>query len=323
MVTRRQFLQATAAVGIGGWAASSTMAVGPTSRRAVNADLPDRSIFPADNAWNRDISKEPVDSNSDVLVKSVGLDRPLHPDFGTTWNDAPWGIPYIVVARDQPRVPVKFEYVDESDAGPYPIPADAPIEGGAKSDGDRHVIVIDRDEWKLYELFAAYPQDGGKSWRAGSGAIFDLKTNDLRPAGWTSADAAGLPIFPGLARYDEAVTCGAIRHALRFTCRTTRRAYISPARHFASKHTDAHLPPMGMRVRLKRDVDVSKFPKSARVILDALKHYGMILADNGGDWFVSGAPDSRWKDDEIDTLKRIMGSDFEVVKMGETRDEHG
>jgi hypothetical protein len=177
--------------------------------------------------------------------------------------------------------------------------------------------MVDADNWVLHELFAAYPENGGAAWRAGSGAVFDLKTNDLRPAGWTSADAAGLPIFPGLVRYDEAVELGAIRHALRFTARRTRRAYVSPARHFASRITDPNLPPMGMRVRLKAGFDLSGFPRSVQPILQAMKTYGMFLADTGSDWYVSGAPDPRWSDSELAAVRRVRGRDFEVVKMGE------
>ena len=216
-------------------------------------------------------------------------------------------------------MPVTFEYDDESDPGPYPIPPNAPIEGGAGATGDRHVLVVDVDNWRLYELFDARPVGGGASWTAGSGAVFDLYSIALRPGGWTSADAAGLPIFPGLVRYDEAVTRGVIAHALRFTCPVTRRAYVDPARHFASSRTDPNLPPMGMRVRLKASVDISGFPPEVRVILTALKTYGMLLADNGGAFFVSGAPDPRWNDANIDTMKRLRGSDFEVVEMGPIR----
>ena len=280
----------------------------------VNEPLPGRTVFPADNAWNRDISAEPVDPNSANLIASCGATRSLHPDFGTTYEGVPWGIPFVTVRGDQPKVPVSFYYDDESDQGPYPIPPDAPIEGGPDAGGDRHVIVLDVDNWTLYELFDARPVNGGASWTAGSGAIFDLSSNALRPEGWTSADAAGLPIFPGLARYEE-VAAGTIAHALRFTCPTTRRAYVPPARHWASSQTNPNLPPMGMRVRLKASVDISTFPADVQVILTALKKYGMILADNGGGFFVSGAPDSRWNDENIDTLKRIKGSDFEVVRM--------
>ncbi|MDB5350288.1 MAG: hypothetical protein JWN86_1535 [Planctomycetota bacterium] len=275
--------------------------------------LGNRRIFPADNPWNRDISKHPVDPASEDLIRSIGLEKPLHPDFGTVYEGRPSGIPYVLVTGRQPRVPIRFEYADESDPGPYPIPDDAPIEGGPDGTGDRHVLVLDQQRWILYELFNAHKD--GRGWRAGSGAVFDLKKNGSRPAGWTSADAAGLPIFPGLVRFDEVIETKAIRHALRFTCRATRRAYVAPARHFASQSTDPNLPPMGMRVRLKASVAIDKFPEPARVILAALKTYGMFLADNGSDWFVSGAPDPRWDDEAIGTLKRIKGRDLEVVKM--------
>jgi hypothetical protein len=283
----------------------------------ANASLHGKRVFGADDPWNRDISQEPIDPNSDVLVASIGKAKSLHPDFGTVYNGAPSGIPYIVVDGKQPKVPVQFEYPDESDKGPYPIPPDAPIEGGPSSKGDRHVLVIDRDNWKLYETFSSYPQDGGKSWKAGSGAIFDLTKNTLRPATWTSADAAGLPVFPGLVRYDEIVEQKELTHAIRFTIVKSRRAYVAPARHWASNSDDPKRPPMGMRVRLKADYDISKFPASAQVILKGLKKYGMIVADNGGDWFISGAPDPRWNDGELETLKRVKGKDFEVVKMAE------
>ena len=272
--------------------------------------LPSRTVFPADNAWNRDVSGDSVDPNSDSLIAACGAARSLHPDFGTTW-----GIPYTVVSGTQPKVPVSFDYDDESDPGPYPIPSNAPIEGGAAAGGDRHVLVVDADNWMLYELFDARPQGGGASWTAGSGAVFDLSSNAVRPAGWTSADAAGLPVFPGLVRYDEAVTAGVIRHAFRFTCPTTRKAYLWPARHYASSQTSANLPPMGMRVRLKAGVDISGYPPEVQAILQAMKTYGMLLADNGSGFFVTGAPDARWDDDHIDTMKRLRGSDFEVVKM--------
>jgi hypothetical protein len=283
-----------------------------------NASLHGKAVFPPDDPWNTDVSKEPIDPNSDALIASIGKAKSIHPDFGTVYNGAPSGIPYVVVTKDQPKVPVAFDYKDESDPGPYPIPPDAPIEGGPAAKGDRHVLVLDRDNWLLYELWSSRPQEGGKSWKAGSGAIFDLKKNSVqRPKGWTSADAAGLPVFAGLVRYDEAVEQQAIKHALRFTVVKSRHAYIAPATHFASPRKGEDLPPMGMRVRVRADFDVAKFPPTARVILTAMKTYGMIVADNGGDWFVSGAPDPRWKDDELQTLRRIKGSDFEVVKMGE------
>jgi hypothetical protein len=281
----------------------------------AGASLNGKRLFPADNDWNRDVSGDPVDPNSANLVASMGLTTSLHPDFGTVWNGAPNGIPYVVVSGSQAKVPITFDaYGDESDPGPYPAPLDAPIEGGPNGAGDRHVIVVDRDDWKLYELYRAFPNGAG--WSADSGAVYDLNSNALRPAGWTSADAAGLPIFPGLVRYDEVFGAKAISHALRFTASHTRRAYVSPARHFASSDTNTNLPPMGMRVRLKASVNIDGFSPAMQVILRALKKYGMILADNGSNWYVSGAPDSRWSDDKLNTLKSIKGSDFEVVKMG-------
>jgi hypothetical protein len=272
-----------------------------------------RRPFPDDNPWNTVIASNALDPNSATLIASCGVLN-LHPDFGTVWDGAPNGIPYIVVHSGLARVPVSFDYSDESDPGPYPIPADAPIEGGPSSSGDRHVLVVDVDAWKLYELYDAHPMNGGKSWTAGSGAIFDLGSDALRPAGWTSADAAGLPIFPGLVRYDEAVIQGHIDHALRFTCPRTRKAYVSPARHYASSDTSSALPSMGMRVRLKASFDTTSFSPPVRAILRAMMRYGMYVADNGSGWYVSGAPDSRWSDDDLATLSRVPSSAFEVVK---------
>jgi hypothetical protein len=283
----------------------------------AGASLNGRRPFPADNPWNQDVSGEPVDANSAALIASCGgAARGLHADFGTVWNGAPNGIPYVVVSGTQGRVPVSFDYADESDPGPYPVPPDAPIEGGPSGEGDRHVLVIDRDQWKLYELYDAHPVNGGQRWTAGSGAVFDLAGNALRPAGWTSADAAGLPILPGLVRYDEVMEGREIRHALRFTCPVSRRAYVSPARHFASSRTDASLPPMGMRVRLRADFDVAPFPAGVQVILNAMKRYGMLMADNGSAFYVSGAPDSRWSDDDLATLRNVHAGDFQVIRMG-------
>jgi hypothetical protein len=287
---------------------------GALAKLGPNAAIYKR-LLPDDNPWNQPIDQEPVDANSATLIANIGANKPLHPDFGTVWQGAPNGIQYVVVSGDQPKVAVEFRYADESDPGPYPIPADAPIEGGPRSDGDRHVIVLDRDNWMLYELFSAYP--AGKSWKAGAGAIFDLRSNKLRPAGWTSADAAGLPILPGLVRYGEAVQRKSIEHALRFTAPKTRRGYVAPATHFASTHTGADLPPMGTRVRLKSDFNVAGYPPECQVILKALQKYGMYLADNGGAWFVSGAPDPRWNVENLRALKKVKGRDFEVVKMGE------
>lgn len=277
-------------------------------------DLSSLQVFPDDNPWNQDISSLPVHANSANYLASIGLDTGLHPDFGTVYEGAPIGIPYVVVQGDQPKVSVSFDYDDESDPGPYPIPTDAPIEGGPNSDGDRHILIVDVDNKMLYELYDAHP--AGAGWTAGSGAIFDLTSNALRPAGWTSADAAGLPIFPGLARYDEIVEKGELTHALRFTVARSQRGYVSPARHFASSSTDSNLPPMGLRVRLKASFDISPFPANVQVILRGLKKYGMIVADNGSNWYVSGAPDSRWDDEELATLGNVKGRDFEVVDTG-------
>jgi len=280
-----------------------------------SGDLQGRQIFPADNPWNADISAATVDPNSNTLIASCGASSPLHPDFGTVYAGAPNGIPYVVVHGTQSRVPVTFTYASESDPGPYPVPAYAPIEGGPTSTGDRHVLVLDWDNWRLYEMYAAQPAAGGTSWSAGSGAVFDLRSDSLRPAGWTSADAAGLPILPGLVRYDEVVLHRAITHAFRFTCPSTRHAYVSPARHYASSDTSSTLPPMGMRVRLKASVNISGFSPNVQVILRALQHYGMFVADNGSPFYISGAPDPRWSDDDLHTLTQLHGSDFEVVQM--------
>jgi hypothetical protein len=289
----------------------------PVPDLGSGASLHGKQLFPSDNPWNQDISALPADPNSSNLIASIGVNVSLHPDFGTVYAGAPNGIPYVVVSGSQPRVPINFTaYADESDPGPYPVPPDAPIEGGPNGTGDRHVIVIDRDNWKLYELYYSFPTGGGASWNADGGALFDLNTNALRPAGWTSADAAGLPIFPGLVRYDEVFEQKEIKHALRFTAQFTRRAYVAPARHFASSDTSPNRPPMGMRVRLKASFNINGYSPAMQVILRALKTYGMILADNGSNWYVSGAPDSRWNDDELNTLKSIKGSDFEVVQMG-------
>jgi len=291
-----------------------TSLAGTSADDSSRLDLAGIQVFPPDNPWNTRISDHPVHARSEAYIRSVGIEKHLHPDFGTTWRGAPNGIPYVVVGGDQPRSPVTFSYADESDAGPYPVPDDAPIEGGPDGRGDRHILVIDRDNQVLYELFAAYKVPGG--WKAGSGAVFDLRSNKLRPKGWTSADAAGLPIFPGLVRYDEVVEKGEIDHALRFTVGRTQRGFISPARHFASRSDDPSLPPMGLRVRLKADYDISGFPRPVQVILACLKEYGMFVADNGGDWFISGAPDPRWDDEELATIKRVKGGDLEVVDTG-------
>jgi len=272
-------------------------------------------IFPKSNPWNQRVDRLPVTSNSDAIIRSIGLDETLHADFGSgVWEGGPIGIPITVVKRAQRRVRVAFEYADESDRGPYPISRNVKIEGGRASNGDRHALILDRAACRLYELFALYPTSSG-GWRAGSGAIWNLRSDRVRPAGWTSADAAGLPILPGLARYDE-VARGRIDHALRFTVRRSRRAYLYPARHFASDETDPDLPPMGLRVRLKAGYATAGFPRQARIVLEALKRYGMLVADNGADWYVTGAPDPRWSNDQLHTLHRVPGSAFEVVKTG-------
>jgi hypothetical protein len=270
--------------------------------------------FPSGDAWNTPVDGAAVDPASGTLIASIGNADHLHADFGANWDGGPFGIPYVVVSGQQARVPVTFGYADESDPGPYPVPADAPVEGGPAADGDRHVLVVDGTTRLLYELYDAHLQPDG-SWHAGSGAVFDLYNGTTRPAGWTSADAAGLPILPGLVRYDE-VAAGHIDHALRFTVAQTRRAYVPPATHYASSDRSASLPPMGMRVRLKAGFDISGYPQQARVVLQAMKTYGMIVADNGSDWYVSGAPDPRWDDGQLNALKNVPGSAFEVVQMG-------
>jgi hypothetical protein len=268
-------------------------------------------VFPGDNPWNRDVSGDPVDPRSDEYMAHMGAaSAMLHPDFG---SDPTYGIPWISVPKTQARVPITFDYADESDPGPYPIPMSAPIEGGSAGDGDRHVIAIDSDDCKLYELFDAHP--GSNAWTAGSGAIFDLRSNKLRPEGFTSADAAGLPIFPGLVRYEEAVTKGVIEHALRFTVKSTQNAYVHPATHAASSVTDPAAPPMGLRVRVKASYDISKLTGASKVIATAMKKYGMLLADNGSNWYISGETQAKWDDDDLSQLKKLPASAFEVVKL--------
>jgi len=269
------------------------------------------TVFPADNFWNRKVDRLPTAANSAAVVASIGLDEHVHADFGSgLWEGGPIGIPITVVGASTPRSRVTFEYADESDRGPYPIPANVRIEGGPNADGDRHAILVDRDRCRLYELFALRHVD--RRWTAGSGAIWDLRSNRLRPAGWTSADAAGLPILPGLARYDE-VARGRIGHALRFTVDRSRRAYVWPARHVASDLTDPALPAMGLRLRLKRGYPIASFPRQARVVLRALQEYGMVVSDNGSSWYITGAPHPRWSNDDLHTLHRVSGSAFELV----------
>jgi hypothetical protein len=282
-------------------------ALGAAAASAAAAPLPGAPacpVLPATNVWNRPVDRLPVHPDSARLIRSIGLDEGLHPDFSDRGR---YGIPINVVGGSTPRRAVRFGYPDESDRVRYPIPARPRIEAGS----DRHLLMVDRDACRLYELFAARRGAGGR-WSAGSGSVFDLRSNALRPSGWTSADAAGLPILPGLARYDE-VARGRIDHALRFTAPRTRRAFVYPARHFASGSSDPALPPMGLRVRLRRSVSLAGFGPQARVVLTALRRYGMILADNGSPWYVTGAPHRGWDDDDLHELGRITGSDFEVV----------
>jgi hypothetical protein len=284
---------------------------GPASAQPLPA-APACPVFPRTNVWNKRIDALPVAPRSRTIVRSIGADLRLHADFGAgLWEGSPIGIPITVVGRSQRRSRITFAYAEESDAGPYPLPADVAIEGGPQGDGDRHALVVDRDSCTLYELFALR-RALDPPWSAGSGAIWNLRSNRLRPRGWTSADAAGLPVLPGLARYDE-VARGAIEHALRFTVRRSRRAYVYPARHYASRDRSTALPAMGLRLRLRRNYPVRKFPRQARVILRALKRYGMMVADNGSSWYVSGVPDPRWRNDELRTLRAVKGADFRVV----------
>ncbi|MGC2062034.1 MAG: hypothetical protein WA610_03585 [Thermodesulfovibrionales bacterium] len=270
-------------------------------------------IFPANNAWNTPIDHLPLDLNSAAYIATIGATRGLHPDFASgTWDGGPIGIPFNVVSGSQQKVDVTFDYDDESDPGPYPLPPDALIEGGSQSGGDRHVLVLDRDNCMLYETWSSYIQPDG-SWQAGSGAVFDLNSNTLRPYGWTSADAAGLPVLPGLVRYDE-VASGEIRHAIRFTAPQTRNTFVWPARHYASDRTGGNYPPMGQRFRLKSGFDISQFSPELQVIFLAMKKYGIILADNGSAWYISGVPDPRWDDDMlVSGFSRVRGADFEAV----------
>ncbi len=291
--------------------AAATVAVAVLLGWAGRADgaptlpgAPGCTVFPDDNVWNRPVDTLPVRRDSARLIRSIGLDSHLHPDFSDRGR---YGIPFQVVGATTPRRTVRFAYAGESDHVRYPLPARPRIERGA----DRHILVVDRSTCRLYELFAARRGPGGR-WSAGSGAVFDLTSNRLRPAGWTSADAAGLPILPGLARHDE-VAAGAIHHALRFTAPRTRRAYVYPARHFAATSRDPALPPMGLRVRLRASVSEAGLGPQARVIVRALKRYGMILADNGSPWYITGAPAAGWDDDDLRGLRRITGRDLQVV----------
>jgi len=291
---------------------ASLVASEPTISLAQAPLLGGCQVFPGNNIWNVPVNNLPVDPNSNNYVNSIGLNTGMHADFGSgLWQGEPIGIPYVIVPAGQAKVNLNFGYSDESDPGPYPIPANAPIEGGAGSNGDRHVLVLEQGTCKLYETWSSYPQPNG-SWQAGSGAVFDLNSNNLRPATWTSADAAGLPVLPGLVRRDE-VVAGVINHALRFTIQRTRNSYIWPARHKASSDSNPNLPPMGQRFRLKANFDISSFPRDVQVILTALKTYGMFVADNGSNWYLSGAPDPTWDNNMLSQLGKVHGTDFEAI----------
>lgn len=296
------------------WGCSALVLFGVGEIRAqaiVSPDIPYSVRMPAHHAWFDDIRQYPVAPNSAALIASIGAQTGLHPDFGTVWQGAPMGIPYIVVDAKTPKARIVFtDYGDESDPGPYPIPLDAPIEGGPASNGDRHVLAVDTSARILYELYRAFPK--ADHWEAGCGAVWNLQTGASRPEGWTSADAAGLAILPGLVRYQE-VRDGAINHAIRMTVPRSQRAYLFPATHQAGSSTSADLPAMGQRFRLRADFEMSSFPKSAQVILKAMQIHGLIVADNGSPWYFSGAPDARWNDEELNTLKRVRGSDFVAV----------
>jgi hypothetical protein len=292
-------------------ALAAFVAAGATSAAPL-PQAPACQVFPKSNAWNQRVDSFPVARNSDAVVASIGVDDHVHADFGSgLWEGSGIGIPITVVSKKTPRTRVSFEYASESDRGPYPIPSNVKIEGG----GDRHAILVDKDSCTLYELFAL-ERRGGR-WHAGSGAIFDLRSNKLRPRGWTSADAAGLAMLPGLARYDE-VARGRIDHALRFTVSRSRRSYVWPARHFASSDTSASLPPMGLRLRLKASYDISGLRGQARAIGVALKTYGALVADNAGSprVYVGGAVDAGWDDEALNGIKTIPASALEAVQTG-------
>jgi hypothetical protein len=271
-------------------------------------------ILPAEDPLNQEVAGLPESPESESYVASIGVSAHLHPDFGTNPS---YGIPYTIVGSGQPKVPIKFtKYGSESDPGPYPVPPTAPIEGGGKNGhGDRHVLVAQEGSCTLYELYLAHRRRHGKSWTAASGAVFNLRSSALRPEGWTSADAAGLPIFPLLARYPE-VAAGQIDHALRVTVPETQRGYIHPATHFASSSTNPALPPMGLRLRLKAGYSLAGFHGESLVILEALKRFGLIVADNGSPWFITGAPNPGWNDEDLEQIKQVPGSEFEAVETG-------
>ena len=291
------------------------LAVSAAGAAAPSPVLGGCPVFPSTNPWNQRVDTRPVAADSNTIISAIGLDVGVHADFGSgLWEGSKIGIPYVVVhGKATPKSRVSFDYADESDKGPYPIPANVPIEGGS----DHHALIVDRDSCKLYELYALH-KAGGR-WTAGSGAIWSLRSNAVRPATWTSADAAGLPILPGLARWDGDASTGHIDHALRFTVEHTRKAFVYPARHYASSSDDPSLPPMGLRVRLKASVNISKLPPQARIVARAMKTYGMIVADNGSNWYVTGAPSPHWSNDQLHALGALHGSDFEVVDTSKLR----
>lgn len=305
---RRSFA-ALAAAGLALALAAASPALDRAAAAPVEYGCP---ILPADNALNQEVANLPVSPNSAAYLASIGATAHLHPDFST---NPKYGIPYSVVGSEQPNMPVKLtKYRTESDPGPYPLPPGAPIEGGGKNGhGDKHVLVLQQGTCKLYELYKAHFT--GKEWKAAAGAVFDLRSDALRPEGWTSADAAGLPIFPLLARYPE-VSSGQIDHALRVTVPQSQSGYIHPATHFASSSSDAALPPMGLRLRLKASYDLSDFHGQSLIVLEALKRYGLIVADNGSPWFITGAPNAGWDDQDLEQIKRVPGSEFEAVDTG-------
>jgi hypothetical protein len=303
---------ALVAAGLGAIVCSVGVASATTASYPLGRGTGGCPMFPKSSPWHEKVADLPVSPLSNEYIASIGADLNLHPDFG---HERAYGIPYAVVPAGQPKVAIHFTaYGSQSNPGPYPIPAGAPVEGGQSASGDRHVIVLAQGTCKLYELWDAYPQADG-SWDAGSGAVFNLRSDRLRPNGWTSADAAGLSIFAGLIRYDE-IKRGYINHAIRFTVPETQAGFIHPATHFASSSTNPDLPPMGLRLRLESSYPIATFPRTDRIILQAMKTYGLIVADNGSPWFFQGATDPRWNDNVLDALKTVPGSAFQVVETG-------
>lgn len=308
-----------------GWLLSGFLLTLACTRPSVAEVIPEKDespvaqggcqIFPPDNIWNARVDTLPVHALSDDYVDTIGRYTGLHADFGSgEWDGGPIGIPFVEVGAGQPLVNLRFHpdgWPEQSETGPAPIPPNAPIEGGPSSDGDRHVLVLDRDNCQLYELYRAFPQGNG-DWEVMSSAYYDLNSHALRPETWTSADAAGLPIYPGLVTYEE-VQSGRIDHAIRFTAPETQMAYVWPARHYASDLTDPRYPPMGQRFRLKANFDISGYSPQVQVILRAMKEYGIILADNGSAWYISGAPNEAWDNDMLHEWDDIDGDNFEAV----------